>query len=186
MFYLASQSPRRKELLTLAGLNFEVLVSGCDETVPDGFTAEQTVAHLARIKAQAVQALCKEDDVILAADTIVVIDGSILGKPKTEDEAFNMLRSLSGRTHTVMTGVCITNGKQENTFVSKTDVTFYALSDAEIRAYIATGDPFDKAGGYGIQTQGVVLVEKINGDYSNVVGLPLARCVRELRAFGIE
>ena len=186
MFYLASQSPRRKELLTLAGLSFEVLVSGCDETVPEGFTAEQTVQHLANQKCEAVLSLCKEEDTVLAADTIVVIDGNILGKPKDKSDAFNMLRSLSGRTHTVMTGVCIANGTKRREFVSKTDVTFYDLSDEEINAYIETGDPFDKAGGYGIQTQGVVLVEKINGDYSNVVGLPLAQCVRELRAFGIQ
>lgn len=186
MFYLASQSPRRKELLTLAGLSFQVLVSGCDETVPDGFTAEQTVQHLANQKAEAVFALCKTEDTVLAADTIVVIDGKILGKPKDKQEAFDMLRSLSGRTHTVMTGVCIVSGTQRKEFVSKTDVTFYKLTDDEINTYIATGDPFDKAGGYGIQTQGVVLVEKINGDYSNVVGLPLAQCVRELRAFQIR
>lgn len=186
MFYLASQSPRRKELLTLAGLSFEVLVSGCDETVPDGFTAEQTVQHLANQKAEAVLQLCKPEDTVLAADTIVVIDGNILGKPKDKDDAFHMLRSLSGRTHTVMTGVCIANGNQRKEFVSKTDVTFYDLTDKEINAYIATEDPFDKAGGYGIQSKGVVLVEKISGDYSNVVGLPLAQCVRALRCFGIR
>ncbi len=186
MFYLASQSPRRKELLTLAGLNFEVLVSGCDETVPEGFTAEQTVQHLANQKCEAVLSICKPDDTVLAADTIVVVDGNISGKPKTKQEAFKMLRSLSGRTHTVMTGVCIANGTMRKEFVSKTEVTFYELTDEEINAYIETGDPFDKAGGYGIQTQGVVLVEKIHGDYSNVVGLPLAQCVRALRAFGIR
>lgn len=186
MFYLASQSPRRKELLTLAGLSFEVLVSGCDETVPDGFTAEQTVQHLANLKAEAVLQLCKPEDTVLAADTIVVIDGQILGKPKDKDDAFAMLRSLSGRTHTVMTGVCIANGSKRKEFVSKTDVTFYELTDEEISTYIATGDPMDKAGGYGIQSKGVVLVEKINGDYSNVVGLPLAQCVRELCIFGIQ
>ena len=132
MFYLASQSPRRKELLTLAGLSFEVLVSGCDETVPDGFTAEQTVQHLANLKAEAVLKLCKPEDAVLAADTIVVIDGNILGKPKDKDDAFAMLRSLSGRTHTVMTGVCIASGRQRKEFVSKTDVTFYDLTDEEI------------------------------------------------------
>ena len=186
MIILASQSPRRKELLTLAGLSFEVLVSGCDETVPEGLSAEQTVQHLANQKAEAVLQLCKAEDTVLAADTVVVIDGNIIGKPKDKEDAFNMLRSLSGRTHTVMTGVCIANGNQRTEFVCKTDVTFYELTDEEINTYIATGDPFDKAGSYGIQTQGVVLVEKINGDYSNVVGLPLAQCVRALRAFGIR
>ena len=186
MLYLASQSPRRKELLTLAGLQFTVLVSGCDEQVPAGLSPAETVQHLAVQKGEAVAALCQKDDVILAADTVVVIDGKILGKPKTEAEAFAMLRMLSDRTHAVLTGVCIIGQEQKQTFVSETQVTFYALSDAEINAYIATGDPFDKAGGYGIQSKGVVLVEKINGDYSNVVGLPLAACVRVLRDFGIQ
>ncbi|MBQ3518859.1 MAG: septum formation inhibitor Maf [Clostridia bacterium] len=186
MFYLASQSPRRKELLTLTGLSFEVLVSGCDETVPEGFTAEQTVQHLANLKAEAVLQLCKDEDTVLAADTVVVIDGNILGKPKDKDDAVSMLRSLSGRTHTVMTGVCIASGTKRQEFVSKTEVTFYDLTDEDIKHYVATGDPMDKAGGYGIQSKGVVLVEKINGDYSNVVGLPLAQCVRALRAFGIQ
>lgn len=186
MFYLASQSPRRKELLSLAGLLFEVLVSGCDETVPNGLSAEQTVQHLANQKADAVRKLCKAEDVVLAADTVVVIDGNILGKPKDKDDAFKMLRSLSGRTHTVMTGVCIADGQHRKEFVSKTQVTFYELTDSEIHDYIATGDPMDKAGSYGIQSKGVVLVEKIDGDYSNVVGLPLAQCVRELRSFQIQ
>ena len=186
MFYLASQSPRRKELLTLAGLSFEVLVSGCDESVPEDYDPEQTVGHLATLKARAVQALCQPQDVILAADTIVVIDGEILGKPKDDADAFRMLRTLSGRTHTVMTGVCITSADKTEQFVSKTDVTFYDLTDEEIYAYIATKDPMDKAGAYGIQSKGVVLVESICGDYSNVVGLPLARCVRVLRTFGIQ
>lgn len=186
MFYLASQSPRRKELLTLAGLSFEVLVSGCDENVPDGLSAEQTVQLLAEQKADAVVSLCKPQDIVLAADTVVVAQGNILGKPVNEEDACNMLRMLSGQTHTVMTGVCITGNGKRKSFVSKTDVTFYTLTEEEIKNYVATGDPMDKAGSYGIQSKGVVLVEKISGDYSNVVGLPLARCVRELQAFGIQ
>lgn len=186
MLYLASQSPRRKELLTLAGLAFKVLVSGCDENVPEGLSAEQTVQLLAEQKADAVAPLCKEEDVILAADTVVVADGKILGKPVDAEDACKMLRMLSGQTHTVMTGVCITGNGKRKSFVSQTDVTFYPLTDSEIESYVATGDPMDKAGSYGIQSKGVVLVEKICGDYSNVVGLPLARCVRELREFGIR
>lgn len=186
MLYLASQSPRRKELLTLAGLAFKVLVSGCDENVPEGLSAEQTVQLLAEQKADAVVPLCKEEDVILAADTVVVADGKILGKPVDAEDACKMLRMLSGQTHTVMTGVCITGNGKRKSFVSQTDVTFYPLTDSEIESYVATGDPMDKAGSYGIQSKGVVLVEKICGDYSNVVGLPLARCVRELREFGIR
>ncbi len=186
MFYLASQSPRRKELLTLAGIRFEVRISGCDESVPAGLSAEQTVQLLAEQKADAVTPLCNAQDVVLAADTVVVCDGIILGKPADEADACNMLRMLSGKTHTVMTGVCITGNGKRKSFVSKTDVTFYTLTDAEIEKYVATGDPLDKAGSYGIQSKGVVLVEKINGDYSNVVGLPLARCVRELQEFGIQ
>ncbi|MBR6780344.1 MAG: septum formation inhibitor Maf [Clostridia bacterium] len=187
MFYLASQSPRRKELLERAGLQFEILISGCDESVPDGFNAEQTVLHLAVQKARAVQALCQPQDVILAADTVVVTDGEILGKPKDQADAFRMLRALSGRTHTVMTGVCITSGDKTEQFVSKTDVTFYDLTDEEINAYVATGDPMDKAGAYGIQSKGVVLVESICGDYSNVVGLPLSRVCRILKSkFGFN
>lgn len=186
MLYLASQSPRRKELLTLAGLAFKVLVSGCDENVPEGLSAEQTVQLLAEQKADAVAPLCKEEDVILAADTVVVADGKILGKPVDAEDACKMLRMLSGQPHTVMTGVCITGNGKRKSFVSQTDVTFYPLTDSEIESYVATGDPMDKAGSYGIQSKGVVLVEKICGDYSNVVGLPLARCVRELREFGIR
>lgn len=185
MFYLASQSPRRKELLTLAGIAFEVLVSGCDENVPDGISAEQTVQLLAAQKADAVVSLCTAEDVVLSADTVVVAQGKILGKPKDKEDACRMLRMLSGKTHTVMTGVCITGRGKRKSFVSKTDVTFYPLTEEEIEAYVATGDPMDKAGAYGIQSKGVVLVEKICGDYSNVVGLPLAQCVRELRCFGI-
>ncbi|MBQ3087708.1 MAG: septum formation inhibitor Maf [Clostridia bacterium] len=187
MFYLASQSPRRKELLERAGLQFEILISGCDESVPDGLDAEQTVLHLAVQKARAVQALCQPQDVILAADTVVVTNGEILGKPKDQADAFRMLRALSGRTHTVMTGVCITSGDKTEQFVSKTDVTFYDLTDEEIIAYVATGDPMDKAGAYGIQSKGVVLVESICGDYSNVVGLPLSRVCRILKSkFGFN
>ena len=124
--------------------------------------------------------------VVLGCDTVVAIDGVILGKPQDEGEAKQMLRHLSGNTHTVYSGVCITDGTKETVFAVATDVTFYALSDRTIDAYVATGEPMDKAGAYGIQGLGCVLVREISGDYSNVVGLPLSESARALAAFGVH
>ena len=180
---LASGSPRRKELMSHITDEFTVIVSDADESLPEGEGVEETVKNLALQKAQAVKLKCKETDIIISADTVVSCDGRILGKPNDEKEAYGMLKSLSGRTHAVYTGVCITKGDRTDVFAQKTLVEFYELSDEEINAYIATGDPFDKAGGYGIQSKGAVLVKGITGDYFNVVGFPVAEIHRRIKGF---
>ena len=179
---LASASPRRKELLTLAGLEYEVVVSQCEEVLPDGITPDKAVEELARQKAEDVFSR-NSDAMIIAADTVVALDNTILGKPKDEDDAFSMLSSLSGRKHTVFTGVCIKTKDKTDIFHVATDVEFYDLSEKEIKDYIATKEPMDKAGAYGIQGKGFVLVKGIHGDYFNVVGLPLSETVRHLNKF---
>ena len=178
---LASASPRRKELLRYITEDFTVRVSHADETVKEDLTPEETVRYLAAVKAAAVFTGDAEE-VIVASDTIVVIDGVILGKPHDEAEARAMLRTLAGRTHTVYTGVCVRTATEERVFAERTDVTFYPLSDEEIRAYVATGEPMDKAGAYGIQGKGSLLVKRIDGDFYNVMGLPVAALSRVLRA----
>ena len=184
-FILASASPRRKQLLEQAGYAFEIVVSDADESLPAGITPEKAVQLNAARKAQVV-AENNPGAVVLGCDTVVAIDGEILGKPQDEAEAKAMLRRLSGNTHTVYSGVCITDGKKETVFAVATDVTFYALSDRTIDAYAATKEPMDKAGAYGIQGLGCVLVKEISGDYSNVVGLPLSESARALAAFGVH
>ena len=179
---LASASPRRKELLQLAGVEFTVDVADADESLPDGITPQNAVKELARKKAKAVFEKHK-DRIIIGADTVVSVDGKILCKPKDYDEASEMLNGLSGKVHHVFTGVCIISSEKEVVFSQKTAVEFYELTQAEIDGYIASGDCFDKAGGYGIQTNGCVLVKGINGDYFNVVGLPVAETVRALKEF---
>ena len=176
---LASASPRRKALLRYITENFTVRVSHADETVPAGLTPEETVKYLSRVKADAVFTGSK-DEVIVASDTVVVIDGAVLGKPHSEEEAVQMLRTLSGRTHTVYTGVCVRTAAEERVFAERTDVTFYPLTEEEICAYVATGEPMDKAGAYGIQGKGSLLVKKIDGDFYNVMGLPVAALSRVL------
>lgn len=183
-FILASASPRRKQLLERAGYAFEIVVSDADESLPAGITPEKAVRRNAARKAQAV-AETNPGAVVLGCDTVVAIDGEILGKPQDEAEAKAMLRRLSGNTHTVYSGVCITDGTTETVFAVATDVTFYALSERTIDAYAATKEPMDKAGAYGIQGLGCVLVKEISGDYSNVVGLPLSESARALAAFGV-
>lgn len=178
---LASASPRRREILKNAGFEFEVKTSEADETLPEGISPEEAVQYLAKIKNEVIEA--DKNTTVISADTIVVCDGRILGKPKDETDAFNMLRTLSGREHFVYTGVCIRKGEKKTVFFEKTAVYFYELSDREISDYIATDEPTDKAGAYGIQGKGAVLVRKIDGDYFNVVGLPIARLVRELHRF---
>ncbi|MBR5233016.1 MAG: septum formation inhibitor Maf [Clostridia bacterium] len=176
---LASASPRRKELLTLAGIEYEVIVSQCEETLPDGITPDKAVEELARQKAEDVFSR-NTDALIIAADTVVALGNTILGKPKDEEDAFNMLSSLSGRRHTVFTGVCIRTKDKTDIFHVATQVEFYDLTEKEIKDYIATKEPMDKAGAYGIQGKGFALVKGIHGDYFNVVGLPLAETIRHL------
>ena len=177
---LASASPRRKELLKFITEDFTVRVSDAEEITDPDFTAEEAVKSLAVIKGEAV-AKDFPDDTVISADTIVVLDGKILGKPADEEDAFRMLSSLSGRTHEVFTGVCVIYGDKKQVFAERTEVSFYPLSEEEIRAYIATSEPADKAGAYGIQGKGCTLVKSISGDYNNVVGLPVARLNRILK-----
>ena len=181
---LASASPRRRELLTLAGVDFTVCVSNADESVPAGTPPAQAAMLTAEKKARAV-AQSHPEDAVLGADTIVVDGDAVLGKPHSPGEAKAMLRELSGKTHAVITGVCIVKDGQAETFYHESKVTFYPLSDAEIDAYVATGEPMDKAGAYGIQGRGCTLVERIEGDYFNIVGLPVAEVVRRLKTAGI-
>lgn len=176
---LASASPSREMLLEQAGLDFEVVVSGVDETVPPDYTPAQTVEALARRKGQAVQALRPEAPII-AADSVVSIDGLILGKPKDDEAAKATLRRLSGRTHELITGVCLLINGRMDLFHQVTQVTFYPLTEEEIAEYVALGESRGRAGAYGIEGIGVVLVQSIQGDYPNIVGLPVAETIRRL------
>lgn len=184
---LASQSPRRIELMREAGFSLTVQPADIDETPRAGEDAAALVGRLAADKARAIACGGDADagEPVVAADTVVAIDGSVLGKPVDEDDARRMLRLLSGRTHQVMTGVCIGRGGTAEpvaAFVDVTDVSFYELTDAEIDEYVESGEPMDKAGAYGIQgIGGRLLVRRIDGDFYNVVGLPVARVVRALR-----
>ncbi|MBO4939595.1 MAG: septum formation protein Maf [Clostridia bacterium] len=183
---LASASPRRKELLAQVIEKFDILPSGAEERIEGKPSPETLVKMLAAQKAAEVANRAGlENKAVLGADTIVTIDGEILGKPKDEADAFRMLKALSGRAHEVYTGVCMLfpkteKGREERLAAACTKVYFYPLSDEQIRAYIATGSPMDKAGAYGIQDGG--LVEKIEGSFSNVVGLPVELCKEMLRA----
>ena len=179
MLILASGSPRRRELLSLITDEFEVLVSGCDEFIPEGTPAEKVPAILAEQKALAVAKLRPEDTVI-GSDTVVVLNNEIFGKPKDKVHAHAMLKALSGKRHFVYTGVAVAEKGSVRSFVQKTEVEFYELSDETIEKYIATGEPMDKAGAYGIQGKGSVLVKGIIGDYFNVMGLPVAETARFL------
>lgn len=184
---LASQSPRRVELMREAGYDFRVIPADIDETPLPGERPDALVARLARGKARAVAAADAEPgEIVVAADTVVVLDGAALGKPADADDARAMLARLSGRTHQVMTGVCLAvagTGYEPASFVETTDVTFYPLSPSEIDAYVESGEPMDKAGAYGIQgAGGRLLVRGISGDFYNVVGLPIAAVVRAIRA----
>ncbi|WP_223702925.1 Maf family protein [Sutcliffiella deserti] len=179
---LASGSPRRKELLHQVKLSFEVKVSSVEETFDPLQVPEEIAMNLALQKAQDVAKSCK-DAVVIGADTIVVYDGHVLGKPENTEEAKHMLRMLSGNTHDVISGVAIISDNRQVTFYEKTAVTFWSLTDEEIDYYIQSGEPMDKAGSYGIQEVGALFVKEIKGDYFSVVGLPLSRTVRELKSF---
>ena len=177
---LASASPRRSELMTLAGFRFDVICADIDEIVPEKALPQEVVMSLALQKAQAV-AKDHRKSAVVGSDTVVALDGKILGKPRSEKEAVEMLRSLSGRIHKVYTGVAIICGEKVTSFFEETEVEFYTLTDQEILDYVATGEPMDKAGAYGIQGRGAVLVKRINGDYFNVMGLPISKVYRELK-----
>ena len=182
---LASSSPRRKELLQKAEIPFDICLKNSDESFPPDMPPAKAAEYIAKNKAIAVLDLAG-DTPVLAADTIVVYEDKVLGKPKDKQDAFNMLSLLSGKTHSVITGVCLARGKNITTFHEESLVTFYDLTPAQIKHYIATGEPMDKAGAYGIQGKGMVLVKSINGDYYNIVGLPVARVLRMLKRYDEE
>lgn len=195
--YLASRSPRRRELLRQIGVRFDVLAfrdgergedADVDETPLDGETAERYVERLALTKAEAGmrrlmwRKLPRQP--VLAADTTLEMDGEIIGKPTGTEDAVAILRRLSGRTHRVLTAVAVSNGERTRCGISVSEVRFRALQDDEIRRYVATGEPLDKAGGYGIQGRAAVFVEGIAGSYSGIMGLPLFETAQLLDAFG--
>ena len=181
---LASQSPRRKELMGLFHIPFVIQVSDADETMDPTASPAQQVALVSRRKAEAVTR--DTDDLVIAADTIVVCNGQILGKPKDEADASRMLHLLSGRDHQVMTGCSILRGDRCETFTEVTDLHFRPLRRSEISRYVASGEPMDKAGSYGVQGQGALLVERIDGDFFNVMGLPVLLLSQMLQQFGVD
>lgn len=179
---LASASPRRRELFKLITPNFKSVSTDADETLPPDIPALKAAERLACIKAAA--ALEKfPDDIVIGCDTTVICGGAILGKPENKDQCRQFMKLLSDRTHQVATGCCIMDGSGSVSFTSITDVCFRKLTDEEIEAYISTDEPYDKAGGYGIQGKGALLIEKISGDYFTVVGLPVSRLNTELKEF---
>lgn len=193
---LASQSPRRSELLKRAGLEFDIVPSGKEEIITKSMPAE-VVLELSSQKACDVydrisgdKANVNKDLLVIGADTVVSIDGKILGKPRSRQDAYDMLKELQGRTHEVYTGVTFVYNENDkikiHSFNECTKVTFYAMTDKEINAYIETGEPMDKAGAYGIQGLCAVYIKEIAGDYNNVVGLPIARVYQELTALGLS
>lgn len=184
---LASQSPRRRELLQKMGVtDFRTMSLDVDESYPAGLSPEETVAHIARKKSDAAAALVAPDDLVITADTMVFLDSDRLGKPKDEHDALRMLTELSGRCHTVCTGVSVRRSETVETFTVSTAVYFRTCSQDELTGYIATGEPMDKAGAYGIQGLGSLFVEKIDGDFYNVMGLPIERLGRVLTRFGVN
>lgn len=184
MIILASKSPRRKELFSLITQDFEIIPAVGEERADKTLPPQEYVCELARHKAEEIAARYP-DDTVIGADTIVVINGEILGKPRDEADAKRMLRLLSGNEHSVYTGVCTTCKNKNVAFCDETKVRFFTLTENEIEAYTASGEPFDKAGAYGIQDTGALLVSGITGDYYNVMGLPVGRLYRELLKAGI-
>ena len=181
---LASQSPRRKQLMELFHIPFTIRVADIDETMDDTKSAQEEVARVSLLKAEAVPH--SKDDIVIAADTIVVCNGQILGKPRDEADARRMLTLLSGRDHQVMTGMTVLRGSRRVVCTEVTDIHFRTLSEKEIGVYIATGEPMDKAGAYGIQGGGALFAEKMVGDYYNVMGLPVCRLGQILRDIAPE
>jgi len=180
---LASNSPRRKELLGGLGITYEVkTLPDIDESYPEDLDAEEIPLHIARNKADAYRSMMQPNELIVTADTIVWLDGMVLGKPKDEADACRMLRCLSGKIHQVVTGVCLTTLEKQKCFATVTDVTFAELTEEEINYYVSRYHPLDKAGAYGIQEWiGYIGVQNISGSYFNVVGLPIQRLYTELK-----
>ena len=182
---LASNSPRRRELLAGLDIDFEVkVIKGIDESYPETLAPEKVAQYIAAKKADAYVPAIHEDDLVITADTVVIVDNDILGKPHDESEAKAMLRRISGRSHQVVTGVCLVTKDKRREFSVSTDVTFRSLSESEIDYYVSHYRPFDKAGAYGIQEWiGYVGVTGLNGSYFNVMGLPVQRIYSELQHF---
>ena len=183
---LASGSPRRQELLNRIGItDFDIRVPETDEHYPAGLSPAQIVEYISREKADAAAKLCTPDEIVITADTMVFLDDQRLGKPHDEAEALSMLTALSGRKHRVCTGVTVRQGEKALTRAQSTDVYFREASRQELLAYIRGGEPMDKAGAYGVQGQGALLVERIDGDFFNVMGLPVVLLSRMLAEFGV-
>lgn len=184
---LASGSPRRQELLQRIGItDFDIRVPEAEESYPAGLSPQQIVEYISREKADAAARLCTPDEIVITADTMVFLDDQRLGKPTDEADALRMLTALQGRHHTVCTGVTVRRGDRSLTESETTEVYFRPATEAELRAYIATGEPMDKAGSYGVQGKGALLVEKLNGDFFNVMGLPVLRLSRMLAQFAVN
>ena len=182
---LASGSPRRQELLQRIGIrDFTIRVPQVEEWYPDGLTPEEIVCYISREKSQAVPS--DQEEIVITADTMVFLDDQRLGKPQDEADALRMLTALQGRRHTVCTGVTVRQGDRVLTESEATGVIFRPAEESELRAYIATGEPMDKAGSYGVQGKGALLVERLEGDFFNVMGLPVLRLSRMLAQFGIK
>lgn len=184
---LASASPRRRELLSIITPRFTVRTSDCDETIAPGTGPVAAVRELSLRKATAVWAALpqKQTAAVIGSDTVVYIDGEILGKPHSREEAVSMISRLSGRSHTVCTGVTVITAEETRTFHETTEVHFYPLSPQEVEWYCSLKEPYDKAGAYGIQAAGALLVQGLTGDYFNVMGLPVAALARHLREMGV-
>ena len=183
---LASGSPRRLELLRMIGItDFKVIVDTSDEDITPGLSPEEQVKTLALQKARNVARSCDKDDLIIAADTLVYLEDEPLGKPDSPLGAESMLRKLSGRVHSVYTGVTLSKGDTDLTAAERTDVYFREISDKEIRAYVKTGEPMDKAGSYAAQGYAAVFIERIEGEFFNIIGFPLCRLVLMLKDFGV-
>lgn len=185
-FYLASASPRRQQLLEQLGLEFEVAAAEVDETARSGEAPQDYVLRMARLKAETAARLLEATRPVLAADTVVVVDGTILGKPKGRDDALSMLARLSGRSHQVLSALALWNHGSLETASSRSEVVFRPIAPDEAAAYWKSGEPQDKAGAYGIQGRGALFVERLTGSYSNVVGLPLFETAELLRRAGIR
>jgi len=182
---LASGSPRRHELLKMIGLeDFKVVVDTSDEPIVPGAAPEEQVTVLAMKKAQNASKKCDEEDLIIAADTLVYLGNTPLEKPQSGEEAADMLRMLSGKKHTVYTGVVLLKGEKSEVAAEKTDVYFREVSEDEVKAYVETGEPMDKAGGYAAQGRAAIFIEKVDGDFFTVMGFPLCRLVQMLKKFG--
>lgn len=183
---LASGSPRRRELLERIGItDFLVRVPEVEEYVPEGLLPSQVVEYISKEKAEVAARLCEPEEIVITADTMVFLGHNRLGKPRDDAHALEMLTALQGRRHTVCTGLTVCQGGRSFTESESTDVFFRSASQAELQSYIATGEPMDKAGAYGVQGRGALLVERLEGDFFNVMGLPVLRLSRMLERFGV-